>query len=192
MTDELEPEIAVDDPLAMRALAHDTRLRLLGELRAKGPSNVRALSEVVSEPPNRVSYHLRTLAKYGFVAPAPERAADGRESWWRALHRRTVWDPAAVAERPELEAASAALERQVLRRWYAKLSAYQEREAALDRAWVAAAVRTDAALTLTVAELAELRDELAALVARWERRSGPGREDAASVTLLVNAFRAEP
>lgn len=192
MTDDLEPEIALADPKAMRALAHPVRLRLLGELRQRGPQNVRSLSELVDEPSNAVSYHLRSLAKYGFVAEAPDRAVDGRESWWRALHRRTSWDPAAVAEEPELRTAGAELERQVLRRWYEKLAGYLDREASLDPAWVRAALRTDASLTLTADQLAEMRDELRAFVARWEERGDAEQEGGARVTVLLNAFKAEP
>ena len=31
-----------------------------------------------------IPYHLRTLARYGFVEEDPDRAADGRERPWRA------------------------------------------------------------------------------------------------------------
>jgi DNA-binding transcriptional ArsR family regulator len=187
----MQPEIAISDPKAMRALAHPVRLRLLAELRQRGPQNVRTLSGLVDEPPNSVSYHLRTLAKYGFVATAPELATDARESWWRALHRRTTWDPASVARQPELRTAGAELERQVLSRWYEKLAAYLDREESLDPAWVRGAVRTDASLVLTAEQLAELRDELRAVVSRWEERSAAGREDASRVTVLLNVFKAD-
>lgn len=191
MTDEPEPEIALADPKAMRALAHPVRLRLLGELRQLGPQNVGSLSSLVGEPPNVVSYHLGFLAKYGFVSQAPDRAADGRESWWRALHRRTSWDPAAVAEEPELRAAAAELERQVLRRWYEKLAGYLDREGSLDQAWVRAGLRTDVSLSLTAEQLAAMRGELRAVVDRWEQRSDSEQDGAARVTVLLNAFKAD-
>ena len=114
----MQPASAISDPKAMRALAHRARLRLLGEPRQRAPQNFRTLSVLVGEPPNSVSYHPRTLAKYGFVAVAPGRATDDRESWWRALHRRTSWDPESVARRPELRTAGAELERRALvSRW---------------------------------------------------------------------------
>ena len=191
MSDDLEPEIAISDPKVMRALAHPVRLRLLGELRQRGPQNVRTLAGLVDEPPNSVSYHLRALAKYGFVADAPGLAADGRESWWRALHRRTTWDPAAVAEQPELRTAGAELERQVLKRWYEKLAGYLDREGSLDPAWVRGAVRTDASLMLTAEQLAEMRDELRAVLARWEKRSDTNQDAASRITVLMNVFKAD-
>lgn len=192
MGDVPEDEISLDDPRAMRALAHPTRLKLLGELRARGAQNVRTLSSLVDEAPNSVSYHLRTLAKYGFVAEAPELAPDARERWWRAVHQRTVWGPAALEESPELRVAGEALQRSVVRRWHDKLADYVDREATLDPEWVRAAVSSDAILYLTAAELAELRDELKAVAARWESRSDRAREDAAQVTMLYHAFRSEP
>lgn len=187
----MQPEIAISDPKAMRALAHPVRLRLLGELRQRGPKNVGTLSGLVDEPPNSVSYHLRILAKYGFIAAAPARGRDARESWWRALHRRTTWDPESVARQPELRTAGAELERQVLSRWYGKLTAYLDREESLDPSWVRGAVRTDASLVLTAEQLAEMRDELRALVSRWEERSATDREGASRVTVLLNIFKAD-
>lgn len=186
----MQDEIAVSDPKAVRALAHPVRLRLLGELRQRGPQNVRTLSGLVDEPPNSVSYHLRTLTKYGFVAAAPGQATDARESWWRALHRRTTWDPETVARQPELRTAGAELERQVLHRWYEKLATYLDREESLDPSWVRGAVRTDASLVLTAGQLAEMRDELRALVNRWEERSAD-RDGASRVTVLLNVFKAD-
>jgi DNA-binding transcriptional ArsR family regulator len=191
VNEDMQPEIAISDPKAMRALAHPVRLRLLGELRQRGPQNVRTLSSLVAEPPNSVSYHLRTLAKYGFVSAAPGRATDARESWWRALHRRTTWDPESVARQPELRTARAELERQVLNRWYEKLAAYLDREESLDPSWMSGAVRTDASLVLTAEQLAEMRDELRALMRRWEDRSAADREGASRVTVLLNVFKAD-
>lgn len=190
MTNE-DTAIHLTDPQAMRALAHATRLRLLGELRARGPQNVGMLSALVQEAPGSVSYHLRTLAKYGFITEAPEQSTSGRESWWRATHARTTWDPAALESNPELRVASAALERVIRARWYQKQLTYLDNEASLDAAWVEAAVSSDAILHLTVEQLAELRDELRALAARWKSRSVRHGDATAEVTLLYHAFRSD-
>jgi DNA-binding transcriptional ArsR family regulator len=187
-----EPKIHLSDPRAMRALAHPTRLRLLGELRARGPQNVGMLGDIVDEAPGSVSYHLSTLAKHGFVEEAPELAPNGRERWWRAAHARTVWDPLELLERPELRAAGEMLQRTILRRWFQKLETYLDLQPMLDADWVRAAAGSDAILHLTVDELAELRDELEALATRWAARGDRDREGTAQVTLLYHAFRSEP
>jgi hypothetical protein len=38
-----------------------------------------------------MSYHLRQLAQYGFVVEDEEHGG-GRERWWRAAHRSTIFD----------------------------------------------------------------------------------------------------
>jgi DNA-binding transcriptional ArsR family regulator len=191
MANEPERHIKLDDPRAMRALAHPTRLRILGELRARGPQNVGMLSEVIDEAPGSISYHLSTLAKYGLVLEAPEKAASARERWWKAAHQRTVWDPVALAKDPDLRVAGEMLERTILRRWFDKLERYVEAEPTLEPGWIEAAVSSDTIVHLTSGELAELRDELKDLALRWEARSDRDRDGAAQVTLLYHAFRSD-
>lgn len=175
----------------MRALAHPTRLRVLGELRARGPQNVGMLSDLLDEAPGSISYHLSTLAKYGLVEEAPELAQSGRERWWRTVHERTVWDPAALADNPDLRVAGEMLERTILRRWFEKLDRYLDVQSTYGREWVEAATSSDAILYLTAQELGELHNELDELASRWAARSNRDRDDAAQVTLLYNAFRSD-
>lgn len=189
--EKTEKFVKLDDPRAMRALAHPTRLRILGELRVHGPQNVGMLSDLIDEAPGSISYHLSTLAKYGLVEEAPERAANGRERWWRAVHQRTVWDPVSLAKDPEMRIAGEMMQRTILRRWFDKLERYVEAEATLERDWVEAAASSDTLLFLTAEELAELRDELESLAARWEARSDIKRDGAAQVTMLYHAFRSD-
>ena len=70
------------DPTAMRALAHPARLAILNRLQIEGPGTATEVAEVVGVTPSAASYHLRMLAKYGFVEDAPARG-DGRERLWR-------------------------------------------------------------------------------------------------------------
>ncbi len=188
MTDERR-DLHLTDPRAMRALAHPTRLRLLGELRVRGPQSVGMLSQIVDEAPGSVSYHLGTLESYGFVEQAPEHARDRRERWWRAAHARTTWEPLEALEDPERRAASDSLRRAILRRYLEGLEAYLEAEPTLGPEWVRSTASSDAILALTSDELAELRDDLEALAAKWEGRSDAARPDARPVTLIYHAFR---
>ena len=160
MDDDRDPSASVHltDPRAMRALAHPTRLRLLGELRTRGPQTVGVLSELVDEAPGTVSYHLGTLAKHGFVADAPELARDRRESWWRAVHRSTSWEPLELLADPERRAAMEVLQRTVLAGYAEQLEGYLHRQSTLPPEWVAAATMSDAVLHLTSDQLGQLRD----------------------------------
>jgi len=186
-----EPTRAVHltDPRAMRALAHGTRLRLLGELRARGPQSVGMLSDLLDEAVGSVSYHLGKLAEHGFVLEAPECARNRRERWWRAAHDRTVWEPIEALDDPERKAASDLLRRAVLQRYTERLQAYLDAEATFGPQWIRGTTSSDSTLHLTSDELAELRGELEALTARWEARSDPGRPGAERVALVYHAFR---
>ncbi|MEV0458040.1 helix-turn-helix domain-containing protein [Catellatospora methionotrophica] len=72
----------VSDPTAMRALAHPLRLDLLELLGATGPATAAHCGRILGAPQANCSFHLRQLAKYGFVEDAgPGR--DQRERRWR-------------------------------------------------------------------------------------------------------------
>ncbi|MFI6508136.1 ArsR/SmtB family transcription factor [Streptosporangium sp. NPDC050855] len=80
---EVPKRKSLTDPTAMRALAHPARLAILNRLQAEGPCTATEMAEVVGVTPSAASYHLRMLAKYGFVEDAPDRG-DGRERLWRS------------------------------------------------------------------------------------------------------------
>ncbi len=180
--------IKLTDPRAMRAVAHPLRLKMLGELRIRGPQSVGMLSELLDEAPGSVSYHVGKLAEFGFVVQAPELARDKRERWWRAAHAKTYFEPFESLADPERRAASTMLRRAVLDRYVESLQGYLEAEATLDPAWVKAATSGDAFLHLTAAELAELSAELEQLVERWQARSEPGRDGARAVSVIYQTF----
>src|ERR1700750_2527894 len=64
-----DPPREVTDPRAMRALAHPVRLALIEAL-AERPLTATEAGERVGESPANASFHLRQLAKYGFVEEA--------------------------------------------------------------------------------------------------------------------------
>ncbi|WP_212817897.1 winged helix-turn-helix domain-containing protein [Polymorphospora rubra] len=181
--------VHLTDPRAMRALAHPTRLQLLGELRTRGPQTVGMLSEIVDEAVGSVSYHLGKLASFGFVEEVPELARDRRERWWRAAHERTTFKPVEVLDNPERRAALDSFRRSVLRRYVEVLERYLESEATLAPAWVAGATSSDTQVHLTSDELMELQADLKALGDRWEARGVAGRAGTEPVTLMFHAFR---
>ncbi|AXO34707.1 hypothetical protein MicB006_2425 [Micromonospora sp. B006] len=173
----------------MRALAHPTRLRLLGELRLRGPQTVGMLSERTGEAVGSVSYHVGKLAEHGFVAEAPDLARDRRERWWRAAHATTDWDPLELLDDPERRLAGNLLRQAAMQRYVDRYQAYLDSEASLDPAWVRGTTSSDIVLRLTPEELVELRAELSALGRRWQERGAPGRAGAEMVTLIWQAYR---
>jgi DNA-binding transcriptional ArsR family regulator len=79
----------ITDPERMKALAHPARMAVfdyLAKRRAEGFDGATAteIAEVAGMTPSAMSYHLRTLAKAGFIEEAPSRG-DARERVWRML-----------------------------------------------------------------------------------------------------------
>src|SRR4051794_27237968 len=81
--------VQLTDPRALRALAHPTRLQLVGLLRQEGPLTATQAGERLGESPASCSFHLRQLAKWGLVEEAG--GGRGRERPWRATARYTSW-----------------------------------------------------------------------------------------------------
>ncbi|GAA3593452.1 helix-turn-helix domain-containing protein [Nonomuraea rosea] len=75
----------LDDPKAMRALAHPARLMILDRLGTQDSATATEVAEIAGITPSAASYHLRMLAKYGFVEDAPPRG-DGRERLWQSVN----------------------------------------------------------------------------------------------------------
>jgi len=83
-TDGGMPLHKLTDARAMRALAHPVRLALLEALVHAGTLTATQASELIGESPANCAFHLRTLAKYGYVAEAG--GGKGRERPWRRAH----------------------------------------------------------------------------------------------------------
>ncbi len=78
------PNHKLTDARAMRALAHPLRLSLLEALAHAGTLTATQASELLGESPANCAFHLRTLAKYGYVVEAG--GGKGRERPWRRAH----------------------------------------------------------------------------------------------------------
>jgi predicted ArsR family transcriptional regulator len=78
----------MSDPRVLRAVAHPTRGRILDELGATGPMRAADVGEALGIPANQASFHLRQLAKYGVIEPAPEAARDKRDRVWKLTDER--------------------------------------------------------------------------------------------------------
>jgi DNA-binding transcriptional ArsR family regulator len=77
----------ISDPRTIRALAHPLRLDLLQFLGAGGPATAAQSGRVLGASQASCSFHLRQLAKYGFVEDAGS-GRDRRERHWRITHPR--------------------------------------------------------------------------------------------------------
>lgn len=152
--------IEITDPRALRAVAHPTRLELIGLLRRSGPLTATQAGERIGESAASCSFHLRQLAKYGLVEEAG--GGRGRERPWRATAHYTEWplrDP--VGARNE---AGAMLQRIVVERYFQAALAWLDRQPGEAPEWAEAASEGDAILYLTSEELVELTEQVRALL----------------------------
>ena len=101
------------DPRALRALAHPTRLSLVGLLRVEGPLTATRAAELLGESSASMSFHLRQLAKYGMVKAG---GGKGRERPWRATAMFTNLPEA--AENPDLAVAADLLSSVIAERYF--------------------------------------------------------------------------
>jgi predicted transcriptional regulator len=156
------------DPKAIRALAHPVRWALLEALSQAGTLTATQASEMLGESPANCAFHLRTLAKYGFVEEAG--GGRGRERPWRRTYQSMSWH-AARDDSPASQAA-AALDQVWLDRSLARarrgLSSTSRWPAGLDEVLGG----STATLYLTPAETGELFGELRQT---FDRLLGPGQ-----------------
>src|SRR5215212_8448253 len=78
--------ITLEDPRALRALAHPARQRLITELFGGRVLTATEAAELVGLTPSAVSHHLRALEKWGLARRAGT-TGDGRERPWEGTAR---------------------------------------------------------------------------------------------------------
>jgi DNA-binding transcriptional ArsR family regulator len=179
--------VELHDAHALRALAHPTRLKLVGLLRLQGPLTATQAARELGETPQRCTFHLGQLAKYGLVEEAG--GGRGRERPWRATAFFTSW-PNVMTEQ-EAGAAGQLLEAVVAELHFEAVMGWIERKDEEPQEWQEAAQLNDVALHLTAGELEELGRDIWSLIepylARAER-ADLRPEGARPVTILNLAF----
>jgi DNA-binding transcriptional ArsR family regulator len=192
MTDETPRSITrLTDARALRALAHPTRLALVGLLRREGPLTATRAGERLGQSSANASFHLRQLAKYGLVEEAG--GGTGRERPWRATTMFTAW-PDAPAD-PEVAAATGLLSQVIAERYFEDLTRWLDRSGSEPVRWRQAAVFGDSLVWVTADELADLGREQYALAEPYlDRLERPELrpEGARLVTFLHVAFPGDP
>lgn len=154
----------IDDAHALRALAHPLRLDLLEAVSLHGPLTATAAAALVGESPANCSWHLRQLAKYGYIEPAP--GATGRDKPWRRVDDALDWG--SDSDDPALDAASHALTEVFLDREFRLIrTAMNQRQPA---GWGNATLAALAINWLTTDELAILERQVAELIGQFRGR----------------------
>ena len=150
----------------IKACAHPLRMQLYRLVNDQGQATASVLARETGESSGQTSYHLRQLAKFGFVEEVPDEGT-GRERWWRAVG----FSYDRVAE-PDTHTV------RTLNRWMIDTQAdtlHAAVEALEDEAegWRDASVLGSTSAWLTRDELDALSEELLAVV---ERHTGQAKE----------------
>jgi Helix-turn-helix domain len=160
--------IELTDPVMMRALAHQGRMAIWLHLGLRGPATATECAEVAGLSPSACSYHLRTLAKYGFVEEDRSSAADGRERPWRA--RLLAIN---MKDSPDKPAATQVASRLLVENMRASAeevrAQYLSRQAEYPADWQAAVGELFSAAYVTAAELNQLREKLVEVMIPYMR-----------------------
>ncbi len=182
----------VSDARTFRALGHPVRLALLETLAIQGPLTATEAAERIGESPTTCSFHLRQLARYGFVEEAG--GGKGRARPWRLS---TIgMQSANVHDDPETEIAATAFAGLMRERQLERYRTWLDTRASYPREWREAANAGDYLFWLTPEELAELNRELAEklIPLARERLTEPGARPpgAAPVELLLFTYPVAP
>lgn len=184
--------VTLTDPRALRAMAHPTRLELIGLLRRGGPLTATQAAEQIGESPASCSFHLRQLAKYGLVEEAG--GGRGRERPWRATAISTEWP--VFGESEETRAAGEMLSRVVVERYFESAIEWLERQPSEPPEWAEAALFGDALVYMTVEELRQVEGQIRKLFEPYLQRleePAPRAEGSRTVSVIALAFPlAEP
>lgn len=159
-TPEPFPSRELTDPRSLRAMAHPTRIDLLELLAREGALTATEAGATLGLSPANCSFHLRQLAKYGFVEEAP--GGSGRNRPWRAVDLSHRWSESSGS--PATDQAAQTLSQIVWERVTLRLAewlAHQDEEPA---EWRDAAFGATSILYLTPDELKQLGERVSELV----------------------------
>ena len=153
----------LDDPLAIRALAHPLRIELHALVGRSGRITAAEAARELEISQALASHHLRQLAKYGFV----EQVAgdDNRARPWRVVDTSTSWQGA--EETPEGAAAAAVLEQVIAEQALSRFIDWQDRRSQWPTRWRGYSGLNHSTIWLTEDELVDLMQSIEDLVGHY-------------------------
>ncbi|NUW44538.1 ArsR/SmtB family transcription factor [Nonomuraea rhodomycinica] len=186
----------IDDPDVLKVLTSRFRMKLFSRLCRIGPITVSELARRMDADPGQVSYHLRQMQKHGLIEDVPELARDSRERWVRAA--MGGWALVRDFEAPEDRAAAQAWTSQWVIDQFERLRDFERTHMTLPEDWRNVAFGGSHHLRLTKDELAQLADQLYAVLQPWRVltksrvESGEAPPDTRPIFMFYHAFPEEP
>jgi DNA-binding transcriptional ArsR family regulator len=189
------PESAPDDRrldfASLKALAHPLRIRLLDVLSSYGAQTASTIAHRLGESSGSTSYHLRQLAKHGFVREVAGKGT-ARERWWeRPPGSLTVTTPELASDPASLDAVRLVNSQLGLRRAKALDDFLDKAFDVLPEDWTEASMIATLHTHLTVDQLADItRETEEFLRSRIQRYRG--QQDAPGTRPVQIQFNAFP
>lgn len=177
-TEEVQP---LQDPKAMRALAHPIRLQIRELLSEEGPLTATELAERVGESPANCSFHLRTLAKYGFVEEA-ERGK-GRNRPWQARTGSMFVEPENLTG--DARRAAVAMTDAIRNLLFRRIERWAREQPSLPKPWRKVGFSMEFTTYMTPDELKHVGEEIGKVLEPYKRKRPSG---ASPVTLAIWGF----
>jgi DNA-binding transcriptional ArsR family regulator len=173
----------ITDARAMRALAHPVRVALLEAVRRDGEITATRAAELLGESPGNMSWHLQTLARYGFVEEAG--GGRGRSRPWRATSDGETFDD----DETDLDAAVAgeALARTILERTFGQMREWMSRRVSYPEAWRRAGFMTNSVKYLTADELTAIMEEIVTIFDRYAERDDKAKRPEGALPVRMYA-----
>ncbi len=175
------------DPRTMRALAHPVRLSLLEALADAGTLTATLAGEAIGESPASCSFHLRQLAKYGFVEEAG--GGKGRQRPWKLAHVGMRFGD--IQDDPDAAIAAVGLQSVLRGRYLERHARASAARGHLPKSWKEVTGDSQFLLYVSPDELRELDEQLSSLLMRYQDRiADPGRRPRGSrpVEMLVLSY----
>jgi DNA-binding transcriptional ArsR family regulator len=172
---------------ALKALAHPRKQRILQHLGLHGPATSATLARALDLNTGATSYHLRELARFGFVEEVPGHGT-GRERWWRAPVR-DLRIPPRSRQSEQMRAVVDELAVLELADDFEQFRAFQERRDDLGE-WADAYPSSRGSIRLTLDEFRDFFEEYIGLLNRYKRPDDATPPEARTVLTRFFAFPA--
>ena len=165
----------IKDAQALKAFTHPLRRRILDYLSEVEDATSTTLAKHLGESTGQTSYHLRQLAKYGFVQEVEDKGT-ARERWWKSGGLSMGADDvqSLAQQNPQL---METLAEQQLSYNASKLLEYLRGIGGESPDWAEAGSTSSVTTTMTSDELLALREELWDVMDRHTDAAKQRRED---------------
>lgn len=150
----------------MRALSHPVRQALIETLTLDGPLTATQASERIGESPTTCSFHLRQLARYGFVEEAG--GGPGRTRPWKMSTIGMTMSEGAGDR--EMDMALSVLRRMVRERYFQRLQTWEATRSSYPKEWQDASQESEFVLWITPEEAKAVEKETFSTLMRFQDR----------------------